>query len=407
MVTPWNMLRKYRTYVIGLLLSIGVVIVMEHEWIMTENADLRNSTLLLLWRGTHNTMKRQPRVNQPTQPPVVEVKLPQHVVHIPTPKMLPGKTAVNDSLLDRSVSEDDRFRQEISAYYDSVKLPKTCDDVDRSPPKPVKSQKEYANCSVPRVPNVVHLVWLYGKTNPMNFRQLLSILSMLRFIQPCAILFWYDGSAPSGQYWQHFLRNVTAQNIEMRMLNITVPNKIWGKKIAYKEHKTDIIRFEVLKNFGGMYMDLDVIILKSVRPLRCYDYTLGREDPIRLPASLVFSVPKAPFLLKIIENYKHYRRQWAFNSVEYPHELAKEFPDLIHVETSSINRPSWHPGQLNSIFDGSCVLNLSKNYALHLWNHNSKDKNKVEDPESIKTMRSTFGQVARFIYHGQSGPCKI
>ena len=299
-------------------------------------------------------------------------------------------------------SKDDQFRKEVFAYFNETTLPMDCSNFNKSLPLSVKSQKVYANCLEPRVPNIVHLVWLYGKPYNFTFRQLLSGLSMLRFIKPCCILFWYDGSTPTGNYWKHFLSNMTAQNIHMEMLNVTVPNTIWGKKIAYKEHKTDIIRFEVLKHFGGMYMDLDVLILKSVNPLRCYDYTLGREDPIRLTGSLVFSVPHSPFLLKIIDNYKNYRSIWAYNSVEYPHQLAKKNPSLIHIEEDTINKPSWHPHELNAIFDKSCSVKWHKNYAIHLWNHNTKKYLRGENPESIKNMTSSFGQIARYIYYGTS-----
>ena len=308
-------------------------------------------------------------------------------------------------LVKSTIKNDDRFRVEILKYYELDMLPKSCAVGNDSLPKPVQSQEVYNKCSEPRVPNIVHLVWLYGKPYDFTFRQLLSGLSILLFIKPCSILFWYDGSTPTGKYWKHFLVNITARNIDMEMLNITVPNTIWGKHIRYIAHSTDIIRFEVLKHFGGMYLDLDVIVLKSVTPLRCYDYTLGRQHSFGLPASFVFSVPWSPFLLKIIENYKNYSSKLAYNSVRYPHNLFLQHPELIHVEEDTINRPNFYPEEKDAIFDASCTIDWRRNYAIHLWNRKSTRNPKDESPESIINMQSTFGQVARYIYYGEAGKC--
>ena len=60
-------------------------------------------------------------------------------------------------------------------------------------------------CNKPRVPNIVHIVWLYSASHNFTFRQFLSGLSMLQVQRPCAVLFWYDGYVPTGNYWQLFL----------------------------------------------------------------------------------------------------------------------------------------------------------------------------------------------------------
>ena len=71
--------------------------------------------------------------------------------------------------------------------------------VESAPSLP--SEKE---CTNPRVPNIVHLVWTYEKTYPFKFRQLLSVSSMLQIQKPCAVLFWYAGYMPTGNYWKQF-----------------------------------------------------------------------------------------------------------------------------------------------------------------------------------------------------------
>jgi len=75
-------------------------------------------------------------------------------------------------------------------------------------------QDVYSNCTTPRVPNIAHIVWLYGKEQSLKFHQLLSLLSVVRFVKPCIMLFWYDGHTPVGTRWQEFI--VTAKSTTSR-----------------------------------------------------------------------------------------------------------------------------------------------------------------------------------------------
>ena len=307
-----------------------------------------------------------------------------------------------------TLSVDERFREEIAGYQQMALVPADCAaHTNTVPPPSVKSQDVYANCPSPRVPNIMHMVWLYGRDHTFNFIQYLSGLSMLRFIRPCTILFWYDGHAPVGENWEIFTARVTAQNIRFEMLQITTPQSIWGKKIAYPEHKSDVIRFEALKNFGGMYLDSDVLIVRTTDPLRCFDFTMGRQKDDGLTNNVMFAVPQSPFLEKVIDNYKNYaQKEYAFNNVRYPSVLSRKFPQLIHVETDSINRPNFLPNELKTIFEEGCKVNLTSKYAIHLWNK-VLPKHYVEsaNASTIKTMHSTFGQVARLVLYGETGNC--
>ena len=66
-----------------------------------------------------------------------------------------------------------------------------------------------------------------------------------------------------------------------------------------------------------------------------------------------------------------------------------------------MHRPNY--AELDQLY-GEEIIDWSKKYSVHLWNHNPKTLYVAEliksTPESIKVLNSTFGQIARFVYYG-------
>ena len=58
-------------------------------------------------------------------------------------------------------------------------------------------------------------------------------------------------------------------------------NKIWVCKFALQvvEHKADVVRLQLMLEVGGMYMDTDSVILKSLDKFRNEELTLGQATP--------------------------------------------------------------------------------------------------------------------------------
>jgi len=53
------------------------------------------------------------------------------------------------------------------------------------------------------------------------------------------------------------------------------PTQIYGQNVTNIYHRGDIAKFEVILEYGGIYLDYDVIVVNSLNPLRYYDTTLG------------------------------------------------------------------------------------------------------------------------------------
>ena len=54
------------------------------------------------------------------------------------------------------------------------------------------------------------------------------------------------------------------------------PVRIHGQHISHVYHQGDVAKIEILLEYGGIYLDYDVIVVNSLDPVRRYDATLGK-----------------------------------------------------------------------------------------------------------------------------------
>jgi mannosyltransferase OCH1-like enzyme len=153
--------------------------------------------------------------------------------------------------------------------------------------------------------------------------------------------------------------------------------------------------------YGGIYTDLDVIVLKSFDPLLKYNTTLGYETGAGaangLCNGIIISRPHAKFLEIWHYEYKNFKDwQWAIHSMILPAQLASKYPSLIHTEASSLHRPNWM--ETNWLYMEGKIYDWSQNYAVHLW---YRSHNIGHNPDDIKTLNTTMAELFRFIYYGK------
>ena len=147
--------------------------------------------------------------------------------------------------------------------------------------------------------------------------------------------------------------------------------------------------------FGGIYLDRDVLPVKSFDPLRVYDLVLGRELPGSLANGIIVARKGAPFLRIWHETYRDYRpKKWAYNSVSVPSLLSDLLPHLIHIELKSLVRPNYLETKL--LYDS--VYDWSRNYCVHLYK--GRGVSRPSRPEDIDRKNSTVGQIMRLLYYG-------
>ena len=254
----------------------------------------------------------------------------------------------------------------------------------------------------PVVPNVVHYIW-FGQYENLKFHHYLSIKSAFLNIKPEKVVFHCDHQ-PIGSWWKNIRKQV--QNTHnsnhtckwvLEIKHLEPPSEIFGNTLTRAEHKSDIARMSILYEQGGIYLDLDVIVLKSFDPLRHYNYTMGIEYhgyPGRLNNGIIIAREGATFIKYWRETYHNFRKsEWDEHDTQVPYELQFQFPYLIHVEEKTLNYPSGK--ELDLIYERR--YDWSNNYAMHLW---SRLHDMEHGPAAIKTMNTTFGEITRFIHYG-------
>ena len=103
------------------------------------------------------------------------------------------------------------------------------------------------------IPKIIHLCWLSNENYPTKIKQ--CIKSWEKYLPEYKIMLW----------------DTKRFNLEE---SIWVKQAFEKKKYAFA---ADYIRFYALYNYGGIYLDSDVEILKSFDNLLQYPYFMGAE----------------------------------------------------------------------------------------------------------------------------------
>ena len=245
------------------------------------------------------------------------------------------------------------------------------------------------------VPRLVHYVWHFN--NEMKFPTFVSLLSVIKFVKPCLILF-HGEFVPYGKYWD-LITEVFSNIVHVQSFRYKT---IFGKKVRFHEHSSDIVRIKALQQFGGIYLDTDFIVLKNLDPFRNYKVTLCRQSSGYFLNSFIMSKPNAKFLSLWLDGYKKdYRNtSYAYNSMRYNGILAKKHPDLVHIEEGTLCRPKEmvaKPLNSNKMHDWSQL------YGFHIYSRTVKFP---LDEITIRKMNTTFGSMLRHVVFGNKDLCK-
>lgn len=144
---------------------------------------------------------------------------------------------------------------------------------------------------------------------------------------------------PGENFW--FDEMVKFKSIEIN--EVDDPKEVFGRPVVDVSQKSDIIRLKALRQFGGVYVDTDIIVLKSFDELMTgsEELVMGVEKadgtldmPVKINGlcnAVLISKKNSSFLNTWWENYRTFEGQpfrgstgvWNYHSVILPWELAK------------------------------------------------------------------------------------
>lgn len=221
------------------------------------------------------------------------------------------------------------------------------------------------------IPNIVHFNYgLMEQEDDFLFVYYIAVLSCKLINDPDKIYFYYHYE-PKGQWWKK-----TKELVDL--IKIDVPLSIGTKQLKKVAHKSDILRMQILKKYGGIYLDIDTICIRSYKDLLHNKFFIANEITESgknkgLCNAIMGTEPEGSFITNWWNNYEeHFDPDgWQESSTILPFHLSKENTNLTILKPSNFLLPSCESIEL--IFEKP--NNISEDLiALHYWNQYSIKK---------------------------------
>lgn len=221
------------------------------------------------------------------------------------------------------------------------------------------------------VPKKIHFVFgllpdFGGK--PFSFFHWAAIKTA-KVVNPDYEIFYWTQYLPE----DNFYFNDVKKDLIIKI--ISAPDEIFGNKLFHVAHKADVVRLKVLQEYGGIYLDIDTVTVKSFDTLLNYKCALAKEivndEVIGLCNAIIVAMPRSKFIQEWINSYKSFRSKgrdayWNEHSVKIPFELSKNLYSEIQVlPTETFLYPDWSKAGLTKLFVEK--HSFPNAYAHHLW----------------------------------------
>lgn len=258
------------------------------------------------------------------------------------------------------------------------------------------------------VPNIGHMIWLGG--GKMDFMFYLSALSML-YVVNVNTLYMHCDVYPTGYYW-----NEISNNKRVKVITRPQPRKIYQGEIEwyYRALMSDIIRVDIMINYGGIYTDTDAIWVRGLtKDDRAYDAVASFDwvdwswpYPDSVNFGLSYGKKNAPFWrifrdsMRTLHNDIH-----GFTGVMMPYKLLERYPNLIkidrHLQVICYQQrchPIWvddYHNMDNDHITMNSIPNWRKDVNAFHWTHpNPKE---YKNQSTLMNAKGMFAEIGRFV----------
>ncbi len=140
------------------------------------------------------------------------------------------------------------------------------------------------------IPKIIHYIWLGGKPLPKLIEKCMA--SWKKFCPDYEIKRWDES------------------NLDLKLCPF-IEQSLDAKKYAFA---ADVFRFEILKNEGGIYLDVDVELLKPLDDLLNLSCFTGFENANYVAPGLIMAAEKGhPFIKEMCELY--YKQKFDLSNI--------------------------------------------------------------------------------------------
>lgn len=185
------------------------------------------------------------------------------------------------------------------------------------------------------IPKIIHLLY-FGETEFYNFHHR-CILSMMLYMPEYEIRIYNTREPPAeNQYWQD-IRN----HKRVHIIKMTPPEYYDGFELKHFQYKADVVRLELLYEHGGIYLDIDMLIVRPFHEVFESGHSFyiseerqganGRGSGPLINAFLA-AKPKNGFIKSWLNEFKSGLRLgiWAHHIRDSNKQLLEQHPHYIH-----------------------------------------------------------------------------
>jgi len=252
--------------------------------------------------------------------------------------------------------------------------------------------------SAVRTPNLVHFV--HGlSTEPDNRKfeliHFLAVRSAKLQLEHCQI-FLHHLYEPFGEWWEEAKNIGTPLKINPRL----VPSLL---KIAHHAHRADFLRLLILEKHGGLYLDMDVFVLRTFDDLLGELVVLGQEGPSGTSGvsnAIIASPPGSKFIKLWYQRTMatFTSKKWNEHSIKLPQKLANRFRGHVLLQNHvQFCWPLWDSEGLSRLYLSNDCDFMSTARTVHLWHSKVSEYLHNMTTDSILKYETCFTRMARQI----------
>ena len=108
----------------------------------------------------------------------------------------------------------------------------------------------------------------------------------------------------------------------------------YNKQFFYISHMSDWLRWNYLKEEGGVYLDTDIIVFHPFDDLLDKHFVVAKEIGDAICAGVILSEVNHRIIDKVLNTYRtDYRpTEWVYNAQQKPYEFMKKDPSVTIIE---------------------------------------------------------------------------
>lgn len=228
------------------------------------------------------------------------------------------------------------------------------------------------------IPKIVHLIYINQRPlKSFNYKCINSILRNMPDYQ----VWIHNDIEPDTDEWR-----IIKQNEYVHIKSIERVKEFDGFPISHVQYEADIIRMNILYEYGGIYLDTDVYMVKNITDLLDgHSFYIAKETEDNMINCVIISEPNNEFIKVWLSNFATGFRvgNWGWHIRDLPKMILEKNPHYINkynikvLEYENFCPIHWTQGHILS--DPNFKV-TEKMYGIHLFETilgNSLDKSVI------------------------------